>query len=634
VIAELIPPHDQRLARIAALGVAGGLGGAVLLLLPDALMAVPIEIYWFVRNPCWRVLAIAIVLVFGPGRLAALLPRRLVAAVRARAARVPWAATAPRPGPHAAVDRLAARVLGGPVTVALGVVAVLFLLTWIPHYLTWPWWPDVDQFAVAAQSWSAGILPYRDLADFDFPGPIYVHYLLGKAFGWGATVAFHALDASFVVALGVTLAAWSRRMFGSALPGLVSYLTFLGPYLSFDYSLVAQRDWHAPLLVVLGLCALEIWPGWGGRTFSALMLGLALAFRPHEVVFLPAMAAAIGEGAPHAGEPWRRALWPWFAWSVLLGMSLLLAFSPLILAGTFDDLVRCVFYVLEGPYNRRSSETFELGLFRSFNDPGTMLTLGAVVALAAAGPAPLRRPARTWALALLGVFFYKPISPWPHAYLDQPIMLIRAINLAILVAWLLTTHRLAAWARLAALGLLLGYSVPGVPQYCSARASLAALGPLWRGEDPVEKPPGCGNQFGRLIGPGEWYRWDDYRPLLAYIRHSTPPETRVADLLWNVPYCPVNGPAGRLTPFPAAGGYIHLWMVDPSLLEDYVTILEQNTDILVVWGPGKVNPFFPDLDRTVHDWYRPVVRFGAIEVWRHRCAPGEDGRARDAAGAG
>ena len=80
------------------------------------------------------------------------------------------------------------------------------------------------------------------------------------------------------------------------------------------------------------------------------------------------------------------------------------------------------------------------------------------------------------------------------------------------------------------------------------------------------------------------------------------------------------GPAGRLTPFPAAGGYIHLWIVDRSLRQEYVAILEQNTDILVVWGPGKENPFFPELDRTVREWYRPVTRIGAIEVWRHRCA--------------
>jgi hypothetical protein len=62
-------------------------------------------------------------------------------------------------------------------------------------------------------------------------------------------------------------------------------------------------------------------------------------------------------------------------------------------------------------------------------------------------------------------------------------------------------------------------------------------------------------------------------------------------------------------------------MVDPSLEETYIDILERSDDVLVVWGPGKLNPFFPELDHAVLRWYCPVARFGAIEVWRHRYAP-------------
>ena len=91
----------------------------------------------------------------------------------------------------------------------------------------------------------------------------------------------------------------------------------------------------------------------------------------------------------------------------------------------------------------------------------------------------------------------------------------------------------------------------------------------------------------------------------------------MANLLWNLPFPAVNGPAGRLTPFPAAGGYIHLWMADRTLLDQYVDVLERNPDVLVVWGPGMPNPFFPELDATVRRAYRPHVQFGTIEVWRH-----------------
>ncbi len=94
-----------------------------------------------------------------------------------------------------------------PLTVALAASCALMLLTWAPHYLTWPWWADVDQFAVSALSWRAGLVPFRDQADFDFPGPIYLLYLLGLIFGWDHTAPFYAADAAMVVGLGIALAA-------------------------------------------------------------------------------------------------------------------------------------------------------------------------------------------------------------------------------------------------------------------------------------------------------------------------------------------------------------------------------------------------------------------------------------------
>ena len=42
----------------------------------------------------------------------------------------------------------------------------LMFAGWLPHYLTWPWWPDIDSFAAIAQGWDAGIRPYRDVSIF------------------------------------------------------------------------------------------------------------------------------------------------------------------------------------------------------------------------------------------------------------------------------------------------------------------------------------------------------------------------------------------------------------------------------------------------------------------------------------
>src|SRR5262249_42484811 len=152
--------------------------------------------------------------------------------------------------------------------------------------------------ATMAQSWDAGIVPYRDIRAYNFPGPIYLCWVLGKLAGFGRTWTYYAVDAAALVLLGLGLAAWSRRCLGRVLPGVSAYLVFLTFYLSRDSFTVAQRDWHASLCVVLGLLVLETWPGRASRIVSALLAAAALATRPHVVVFLPALTAAVAEGVP------------------------------------------------------------------------------------------------------------------------------------------------------------------------------------------------------------------------------------------------------------------------------------------------------------------------------------------------
>ena len=53
------------------------------------------------------------------------------------------------------------------------------LILWLPEYLSWPWWTDHDVFATMARGWDAGLLPYRDLKGTNFPGTMYLFWLLG-----------------------------------------------------------------------------------------------------------------------------------------------------------------------------------------------------------------------------------------------------------------------------------------------------------------------------------------------------------------------------------------------------------------------------------------------------------------------
>ncbi|HZW32015.1 MAG TPA: hypothetical protein VFF52_14990 [Isosphaeraceae bacterium] len=576
---------------------AGAIGTAILfglLVLPEVYRTLPRQ----VRRSCEAGAAAALValLTLRPGQLAG-----------------------HRIGPEAweRLDTLARWALDrGLSAVALGASLVL-LAGWVPHYLTWPMWSDSDQFAVAARAWDDGLRPYRDLPDFDFPGPIYLFWTFGRLFGWGGTAPLYAFDAACLGLLGLALGGWSRRRFGRALPGLVGYLVFLSCYLELTYLRVAQRDWQATLAAALGLMALEAWPGRVGRIASAAALGLALAFRPQPAVFLPAFAAAVAANARRpegARESTGRAL---AEWSALLALAGLLAFGPLLLAGVMGDFLRVLRVAwYGGPYNRMTPGRFGIVLIGQLQDWRGVGLFAALLLLAVRAREPIRGPARTWGLALVGALAYKPISPVPHSYLDVPLFLIEAIGAAVLAAWIADGRFLVLPVRTLAVCALLAVGVHARPQMFNPRASARAVADWIRGEAPGRPPPGCLCTFERPC----IYRWQDYQAVLAYLRRSTAPDTPVANFLRRYPYPTLNGPAGRPSPFPAANGILYLWWVDSTLEPRFIRGLEASAGVVVVWVPGE-EPGAPALrlermEATIRRLYRPVARFGQIEVWR------------------
>ena len=94
-------------------------------------------------------------------------------------------------------------------------LSIYWLLTWLPHYLYWPWCRDVDTYALMAQEWDSGVLPVRDIRALGFPGHIYLHWILGKLFGWGHTGIFYAVDAAALLCLGAVVILWSLAVLAS-----------------------------------------------------------------------------------------------------------------------------------------------------------------------------------------------------------------------------------------------------------------------------------------------------------------------------------------------------------------------------------------------------------------------------------
>jgi hypothetical protein len=527
-------------------------------------------------------------------------------------------------------EPIAAWLLNGPLTVALMLLCGIQLATWIPHYLTWPWFADHDVFATLALGWEHGQLPYRDLAGNNFPGTIYLFWIVGKLFGWGRTVPFYAVDVSFALIFGVLLLVWSRRRFGRVLPGIVGFAVFLTYYLSQDFGEVAQRDWHGPFFMLSGLLLAEAYPGRWSRVLAAATAAIGLALRPQVALFLPALALAAASGVRVQAEQAQPSDWarvPWRTVRALAGGGLLLAlfvalaFLPLVLAGVFDDFLRGVRLAFYGSgYNKaHTASILNQMLLQSLHLEFDLVPL-AVLVLAPLGDPRRASTARVWLLAYLGAWVYKPLSPVPFPYLEQPLRLVGAINFAVLVELLLTPRLANPALRLVAIVLAIGLGVDVRPRMCSVAYARRGLAALCRREDPPETPLGM-----HIALPGDpravAFPWDDYRETLAYLRSHVGPDTKVANLLHVVPA--LNGPAGRLTPLPAES---LAWLsVHPEAERDFAPALERApAGTLVVWTPTKgrfvdLLQRYPDVERLapwIRRYYVPIARFGDIEIWK------------------
>ncbi|APW60718.1 hypothetical protein [Paludisphaera borealis] len=532
------------------------------------------------------------------------------------------------------LDALSTAALRSWLVYGLVGAAVVWLAIWIPHYLYWPWCRDVEAFAEFAHGWNDGELPYRDIRGYNFPGHIYLHWILGKLFGWGYARAFYGVDAAALLMLGGVVLAWSRRCFGGLLPGMAAYLMFLGFYLDQHFEVVAERDWHAALGATLGILVLQAWPGRRGRWLAAFLAAAAFTIRPHVVLFLPALAdAAIRSEAGSDGDPggqWsRRGVRRLLEWTGAFGLFVTVGFAPLIVAGVLGDLVRSLRVVAYGgPYSTFTPARAVTFLVEEIQQPTRAALLIALTYLSLRPPRGLvKANARTWLLAVVGALFYRPLHPMDHSYLRTPLALVGSTAWAIPIAWCarIATENSGRLRRpfpgLLLIVLLLFETLPRwFPYNCDVRATLDSIRAAATSRWP-RLPPGAWIWFDQSKQP--FYTWDGYIRLLRYVRETTGPTTIVANALNNPPFPCVNGPTGRRSPFHVETGVAWMWLVHHDLDEEFAHDLEQaGDDSIVVWSPTEIGrqPRIPlkRLTQVILDEYEPEARFGLIEVWRRK----------------
>ena len=152
-----------------------------------------------------------------------------------------------------------------------------------------------------------GVLPYRDIVIFNFPG----QHLPPLVRRQGLRLGPHRADLRGrcrAAGRPGDLCWWAGVVGGSAgsLPGLVGFVAALEVYLNLDYSQVFQRDWQGPALVALAMMGAQAVPNRWGRLGSALAFAAGVSVRPHAVLFLPALVLALDDGArPSDGPPIR-----------------------------------------------------------------------------------------------------------------------------------------------------------------------------------------------------------------------------------------------------------------------------------------------------------------------------------------
>jgi hypothetical protein len=511
----------------------------------------------------------------------------------------------------------ASLALGWPLSLGLGLVALIQLGLWLPHYLTWPYWADHDVFASAARAWDLGAKPYRDVRQNNFPGTIYLFYLLGKTLGWGRPWTFYAFDSALLLALASLLIAWSRKVFGRILPGLIGSLAFLSYYLSLDYCHTAQRDWQGPALAVMALLIAQTWPGRAGRVVSALLTAAAFSIRPQVVLFLPALLLEASTGGQR-GQALRRGV----LWLGTFAAFAALAFVPLLLNGIFGDFLQSLRRVAFGStYNKVGLASVAKGWLLQASAFRWLVVPAGIVLLS--HRTEHAKTARIWLLALAGASFYKPLSPMAHSYLDLPLVLAWSVNLAVLAGLIVATSNVPSTIKLACVLALLGMGTTTLrPEFCVVGPNLRAWSTLRSGVESEDAPPGYRHGS---VATSAFYPWSDYRAALLYLRTETKSSTKVANALKGDPA--IASEVDRLSAFPAES-IAWLRMVDPRDEPAFVESLESSTDSVVLWSPGEPGPDpkfqIPQIEAAIRRLYQFEARFGAIEVWRRRGMAGSD----------
>lgn len=501
---------------------------------------------------------------------------------------------------------------------------ILFFLGWLPHYLFWPMWMDAEHFAISAQSWDAGIRPYRDLIDFNFPGPIYFYWMIGKVFGWGKPMMANLADALVLIGFGSAVLCWSKRVFASWNPGLVACLLMARYYMSLDYARVMQRDWYVFVFGTLAILVIQAWKNENRWALAGILLSTGLVIRPYAVLwFVPVGLSLFMQPRDEARQIRHR----FFSLTLSVVISSIVLWMPLFLSQIFDDFLGHLLQeLLYSNYRSQKDDSLKSIVW---DEIARATEFTSLVGLVACGMLPgknkeLRSDWLVWCSVFTMMILYKPLCPVRHEYTMIPLSMTSCLVIGFCFGLMMHATHFDLSVFVIASVIWAHFYHPGWPQMGDFQASSKAIQAFVNWENLKQPPPGCRDVFRAVVDDPNFYHWQDYQGLLDYIRHEVPEDVRVVNFLLYRPFPAVNAPTGRLSLWPCGEGILWLSWVHKSMEPDFARALDAPVPAIVIlsderlWWPPPNR--FPAIEKKIRAEFEQVSRHGAFQVWARRKA--------------
>ncbi len=509
-----------------------------------------------------------------------------------------------------------------------------FAVLWVPEYLVQPLWTDHEHMLVMAHFWDRGDFPWSAMRTYQFPGGMETAWLAARLFGWDEPRGFFAMNLGLIGLAGITMVAWSRRNLGFMAYGFLGFLALTFVEAAQPFTGVAQRDSQSTWLAMTAVLAPSAFRSRNvGLLLSASSLALAVAIRPHALIFVPIVICSILQDRISEEKFERnrfrgmladairsKALCLWL-FCFIAGSVIFL--SPILGIHRSSAFLEALRFPLTQPgdYSRGAFAFWSFVLEDSLSRQRNLLFLLFCIAMIVVEKAPKWR---CLAIGLLAIFacvvIYRAAHPVDHGYMKLPMQFWTCLGVMVFPAWLISKFRsIPTFSWISFLGGVAILSMTPTPLFVSFEDWPAAVRDL-AGIRPLEhSPPGA--QYAYPPPPVEYhYTWTDTKAAERWINENSSDSTRILNLLSYHPYPAFLGTLGKL-PIGRLESFVMLsWFkrydFDSEILESLESAPRGS---LVIWDNERTNPVhhkqIGKSTRFIRDRFVPAARFREIEIW-------------------